>query len=352
MPDLQKFLPFLKFFNELPSICQMGYVILFFIFFVYTLFCMNLKYTFNFNIRNAQDNNILKDKITIVLQHLGNFSVIEKFNGSENEAEIASLKSLNSSSLNIVLALDISKSMNKYIPQVRNAVKAFLKKIQYITSVNQSKGKIAVLNILGESKRDTNFIQSHGKTIWFDFNKFDNSDLAQIITQINPTEQNTPLYEGLIKASEQLSELDANAYNIIVCLTDGEVNRGTKDVNKLIKTLQEKQTPVFSIGYGQTPKSSLHIRNLEVISKESGGGDRNIGSLVNADINQLDSLFTKIANSIGKADELSWRSTAARRGEKVEVTIKIDYQAANQKQFTTEIQKYYTLKDIKDTRVP
>ncbi|MGK7885211.1 MAG: VWA domain-containing protein [Crocosphaera sp.] len=452
MTDLQNFLPFIKFFNDLPTNYQIGYGILVLIFIVYTLWCLNLKYPFDFDIRNAQDNQKLKENITILLRNkrqnnnfdtdsgeyseslypgeheisvkpdafyklvepdniqvskdnkegiiyvnilkkfvnkqdddtqqikpggnsltqtrdsnvtlytliekigksgenkplenltIGNFKVIEKYDNNLHQAEIVSLRALNSSSLNIVLALDISGSMTDYIPQIQNAVKKFIETIKSIPENDQQSGKIAILRIAGESINERNFLNNHGngQENWF---KFNDPKLNQVINSIKATKENTPLYSGLILASSTLSKLDENSYNVIICLTDGKVNRGENDVKVLIQELQNKQTPVFTLGYGNDPES-LYIYKLKEISKQSGAGEENIGSLVNFNIDQLENLFTKIAKSIEKAYELTWKATTSEVGKEVNVEIKIEYEGANEVPLTTTIPKSYTLKDI------
>ena len=78
------------------------------------------------------------------------------------------------------------------------------------------------------------------------------------------------------------------------------------------------------------------------ISRDSGAGDENIGSFINTDINQIGDLFSDIASSIEKAYDLRWKTTGAKVGDEVEVTIKVSYEGKKEK-FSTEIKKSYML---------
>lgn len=463
MPDLQQFVPFLAFFKDLCSFFkdlpwgyQVGYGVFLIIFILYTGWCVNLKYPFTFEIKNAQNNQLLQQEITVILDNnrkqepfditggkitrqlsqgeynisvkpdplyklvepekikvnkdsnkafiyvnitkaltnredqetkeiepvapkvvqkdsqtmtlytliekigdnmnkplegltIGNFSVVEQFNDTENPAEIVSLKSLNSSSLNIILALDVSGSMSNNIEEVKKAVRNFIETMQSIPSLDKSSGKIAIMLIFGESEKEIKFLTSHGNPMWFNFDQENFADVINQITLIN-TQGNTPLYDGIKLASERLHELDENAYNVVICLSDGEVNRGSNDEDRLIQLLKEKQTPVFSIIYRENNQESVLSQKMKYISSESGAGGENIGSFVNVDASKLNNLFVKIANSIGKAYELSWKSTGANIGDSVNVIIEVNYQAASEERLQAEIRKSYTLKDIPERK--
>lgn len=280
--------------------------------------------------------------------NIANFSIIERYQNKNHNAKITSLTTLESSSLNIVLVLDISGSMKNYLEQVKTASIAFIQRLKQIPQSGKSSGKVNILLVNGESISDNNFLISYRdqKTIGVDFNDDELEGLINKISDASVT-GNTPLYDGIELAIDRLSALDENAYNVIVCLTDGKNNKGKINKNpklfpKFLSKLVEKQTPVFIIGYDSGTKNSLHIERLIEISKESGAGAENLGSFINPNFDQLENLFTEIANSISNAYKLEWKSTGAAIGEKVEVSIEVEYEAA-QKTFETVINKSYTL---------
>ena len=281
------------------------------------------------------------EKLTI-----GNFKVFENYPGTGTEgkeAKIVSLKPLQTASLNVILVLDVSGSMDNHIDQVKIAVREFIKEIK---NKSLSKGKISVLRVTGDSVGNGNFLRvpPSRQSKWYSFDD-DNSDkLVNSINNLN-TEGNTPLYDAINLAGEELFDLDRTSYNVIICLSDGEDNRSKITKDSILEKVRKLQVPVFSIGFSESSRVSEKLNQLIEIAKSSGAGDRGIGSFINTDISQLKSLFKKIAGSIGKAYKLIWKASGAEVGEVVNVTIKVSYKG-KMETFETKIKKTYTLKPL------
>jgi Mg-chelatase subunit ChlD len=274
---------------------------------------------------------------------IGNFSVLEQYRGIEKKAEILDLKALQASSLNVVLVVDVSGSMQSHIGQAQAAIKRFIQEIKSIRDRGSSSGRISVLLVRGESASSNNFLKPHGQSIWLPFNDQNLNYLIDDLDKLK-AEGNTPLYDSLRLATEQLVKFDESSYNVIVCLSDGEDNRSRISSEDISILAQRSQIPIFSIVYGSTMEDSLKLRQFINISRESGAGGENIGSFINSEISQLQNLFSRIASSIEKAYELRWR-TEASVGDDVNVAIRVAYQG-RESLFKTEIKKSYRLKPL------
>jgi Mg-chelatase subunit ChlD len=274
---------------------------------------------------------------------IGNFSVLEQYRGINKKAEILDLKALQASSLNVVLVVDVSGSMQSHIGQAQAAIKRFIQEIKSIRDRGSSSGRISVLLVRGESASSNNFLKPHGQSIWLPFNDQNLNYLIDDLDKLK-AEGNTPLYDSLRLATEQLVKFDESSYNVIVCLSDGEDNRSRTSSEDISILAQRSQIPIFSIVYGSTMENSLKLRQFINISRESGAGGENIGSFINSEISQLQNLFSRIASSIEKAYELRWK-TEASVGDDVDVAIRVAYQGS-ESLFKTEIKKSYRLKPL------
>lgn len=461
LENIKSFIPFWNYFHGLPTKHQIGYTLLFAFFILvlifYTIFCMNIKYQVEFEVRSNSDNKIVNQPVTLILDHVrkrrhftiqsgkhsdeyfsgeytlsakpekyyqiaeptkvtvnkfseeisepeviylnilqphrnlddsdteeivssapkivqtdskeitlytiikslqssgnkpiegltfGNFSVLEKYGGTEKEAEIIDLNSLQASSLNIVLIVDVSGSMKSYIGQVQAAINRFIQELKNIGDRDNLSGRISVLLVRGNSMSLGNFLRipPSGQSIWYQFDDLNLDQLVNNLSQVNP-EGNTPLYDGLNLAVQQLMKFDESSYNVIICLSDGDDNRSKKNAESILSVVQKSQVPVFSVAYKNTEEITLKLRQLMEISRVSGAGDENIGSFINTDIDQLGDLFYRIAGSIEKAYELKWRTTGAKIGDDVDVNIKVSYEG-RKGLFETEINKSYTLRSL------
>ncbi len=461
LENIKSFIPFWNYFHGLPTKHQIGYTLLFGFFILilifYTIFCMNIKYQVGFEVRSSFDNKIIKEPVTIILDHVkkrrrfhtdngkhsekyfageytlsvkpekdyeitdpkkitinkfseeipepeviylnvlkphsnpddsdtekivssapkvvqtareeitlytiikslqssgnrplegltrGNFSVLERYGRAEKEAEIIDLNPLQASSLNIVLVVDVSGSMKNYIGQVKAAINRFIQEIKNIDTRDNLSGRISVLLVRGNFISLDNFLRipSLGQSIWFTFDDLNLDQLEDKLRQI-PPKGKTPLYDGLDLAVQQLIEFDESSYNVIICLSDGEDNTSKKSAESILSVVQKSEVPVFSVTYRNTEKPSLNLRQLIEISRVSGAGDENIGSFLDTDIEQLGDLFYTIAGSIEKAYELKWRTTGAKVGDDVDVSIQVRYEG-RRGLFETEINKSYTLKSL------
>lgn len=274
---------------------------------------------------------------------IGNFSVLEQYRGIQKKAEILDLKALQASSLNIVLVIDVSGSMESHIGQVQTAIKRFIQEVKSIHDRGSASGKMAVLLVKGESASLTNFLKPHGQSIWL---SFDDQNLNSIVNHLDQlkAEGNTPLYDSLRLAAEQLTKLDESSYNVIVCLSDGEDNRSRNGIEDISIVSQKLQVPIFSVAYSNTLENSLKLKQFTDISRDSGAGGENVGSFINSEISQLQNLFSRIAGSIEKAYELRWK-TKSNVGDDVKVVIQVSYEG-RRNLFSTEIKKSYTLKPL------
>lgn len=281
---------------------------------------------------------------------VGNFAVVEKFEGRTEHPEITDLKIIPSSAMHIVFVLDTSGSMGKHV----NEFNAFIDQVR--ASIGQNKASTSEQS--GGFKRiwacadcrntDEDGTQKHvvlsQDANWIPFDApLDKSN--EPIKQANTV--NTPLYSALLLASDSLKN-QTGGQNIIICLSDGGNNIGEMDYQTVIRKAFQNQTPIYSIIYpSKVLKAQENTHRLQEISIESGAGGKNSGWFSYQDQEHLKRVLATINGKFAEAYELSWKPTATKPGTAVKVEISIEYEAANKIPPLT-VTKSYVLENMQD----
>jgi hypothetical protein len=139
---------------------------------------------------------------------------------------------------------------------------------------------------------------------------------------------NTPLWQAIDVALDELSRIGGESYKVVICLSDGLNNRGSMTVPKLLEKVSRKQIPIFTIGYGGEGK--LNDQELIQVSDESGAGKQFVGSFIRVSPKDLSSRLQSIGTDLSNLYELYWGPTGAMPGTRVAVEIEITYDSSGE----------------------
>lgn len=275
------------------------------------------------------------------LKRLGvnNFSILESYLGRTNSASILQVASSNVP-VRAILVIDKSGSMNEpsgigssaKIDVIKNAAVFFVDQLTQSTD-----NYIAILPFSGDAVTNANFLNSQGGDVWS--NRVEKNHLEQSIDRLRAG-GNTPLWQAINVALDQLAKINDASYKVIICLSDGMNNRSSKDFNSLLATVKVKQIPIFTIGYGV--KGKLNDRELIQLSQESGAGKELVGSFIQVPPSQWASQLQSIGADLANLYELYWEPTGASPETPVNVEIKVSYEL-NGQHFEAKEQRSYKL---------
>lgn len=273
------------------------------------------------------------------LKRLGmdNFSILESYLGRTNSASILQITSSNVP-VRAILVIDKSGSMNEpsgiggsaKIDVIKNAAVFFVDQLTQSTD-----NYVAILPFSGDAVTSANFLNSQGGDVWS--NKVEKDYLERSINRLRAG-GNTPLWQAIDVALDQLAKINDASYKVVICLSDGMNTQRSKDFNSLLATVREKQIPVFTIGYGIQGK--LNDRELIQLSQESGAGKELVGSFIQVPPGQWGSQLQSIGADLSNLYELYWEPTGAPPETPVNVEIKVSYELNGQRFEAKERRSY------------
>ncbi len=207
--------------------------------------------------------------------------------------------------LSLVLLVDTSGSMQKFIDRVQASIYRFTQKLR-------DDDQLALVGFCNQPVLITPLTSNKKK-------------MLKGIYRLNPRGF-TALYDSLYMGVENLSSCGGR--KAIILLTDGKDDDGTgaqlsrTPLNNAIMAAQRSHIPVFTIGLGEEISQST----LEKIADETGG--EYLFAPNGAD---LDDLYSEIASELGRGDEgyyrLTYRATESHK-DGSDRTIIIRYEDA------------------------
>lgn len=275
------------------------------------------------------------------LKRLGgdNFSVVESYLGTTKGAPVLRVVS-SEVPVKAILVIDQSGSMGEPSGIDGSAKIEVVKKaaVFFVDQLTQSPANaVAILPFSGRSVSPTNFLRSQDGDVWS--NRVEKEYLERSINGLRAG-GNTPLWQAVDIALDQLAAADDASYKVIICLSDGKNNRETPDFNSVLTKAREKQIPIFTIGYGA--KGKLNDGELIQLSKESGAGKELVGSFIQVPPGEWTFQLQSIGTDLANLYELYWEPTGAPPRTRVGVEIKVLYDL-NGQHFTAVEQRFYNM---------
>lgn len=285
-------------------------------------------------------NIIDKDGNFTPIEKLGtdNFSISESHAGEIIKTKIVNVQPIGKSkeltNINIVFVIDNSGSMNEKtdseyskIKKVKDAVKSLIESIRQRQTATNIDYSLAVLPF---SSKEITFFHDRSSDIWHE-NVF---ILHKYVDQLQAS-GNTPLWDAINSALDKISAKEG--YKIIIVLTDGLDNASSITFEQLIKILEHKNIPIFSIGYGL---EEFAFQSLERLSILSGAGENSVGSYMNIGPNEVVRIFDTIGDSVASAYKVCYEPAFNTPGSQVLVEMKVVYKTLFGTYETSETRSY------------
>lgn len=126
----------------------------------------------------------------------------------------------------------------------------------------------------------------------------DKESLKNIIASLQPTDKDTQLHKGLIKAMElgRRADPDLPARRVIITLSDGQEDyAGGATVQEVFNFMKTDPVPIYAIGYyrpPRTPQKEEALKSLGAFARTSGG------SYFRAESNTIPQMFNRMKQRI------------------------------------------------------
>lgn len=266
-----------------------------------------------------------------------NFTIQESYYDNTHKAPVLEVKSSHAP-VRAILVIDKSGSMGEAsgIDQFKKMEVAKVAARLFVDQLLQSgSNSIAILPFSGEAVGRKNFLKGDKGDIW---SSKDNAALLEESIQKLDAGGNTPLWQAIGVALDELSKAGDESYKVVVCLSDGMNNRGATSFPKLLAQVKGTQIPIFTIGYGG--EGQLNSQELIQLSDESGAGMHLIGSFMRVSPRNLSARLQAIGADLSNLYELYWSPTGASPGTSVAVEIEIAYDSNGEHFETKEIRSY------------
>ncbi|KJU87201.1 membrane protein containing Forkhead-associated [Candidatus Magnetobacterium bavaricum] len=233
-------------------------------------------YTFNIEQANIQLPLIrvyaeILDKNRVALEDVSKITVTGSIGANEVKMEEIKPFGKVDEGIAYIFLVDVSRSLKaKQFKEMQEAITEFI-------SSMKEKDKAAVLTF-GKSVN-----------VRVDFTS-EKEKLTKSIKELVPSDEQTQLYTGFVKAIELGKRNDSNlpSRRVIITLSDGEDDyAGGTTKEEALDALKTDRIPIYSIGFynpPSSPKKEDHLKLLGEISRRSGGEYYKAGTVSFKDI--------------------------------------------------------------------
>jgi len=227
-----------------------------------------------------------------------------------NIEKTISVKAISEEGIDIVLALDISGSMNgSKLTSMKNAAKAFIDVI--FPGGNVTGG--TEICLVTFPKNSAGGATLRGCTDGSSNPEKTPAELKTLIDGLS-TNNSTPYTDAFNLINTTLSSMSSTNPNTIVFLSDGEPNTGGNGYVTTANTLKANGTTIYTIGFEVTTSAATTLRNLATSSSYYYTGT----------VANIESVFSNIATEISTTSKTSVNGIAE-IGNDIDTTKTIEF---------------------------
>ncbi|SDC69587.1 von Willebrand factor type A domain-containing protein [Algoriphagus faecimaris] len=247
-----------------------------------------------------------------------NFSTEKKENGCWVVDDENKLSPSNSKSLDIILVLDVSSSLNENLEKIKSSAN------QVIRSILQSNSSLRIAVI----KFSRGALGSGFTSNSFDLNSFisteqiySSPDIGNYILERRPE---TSLYEAIELAIDKLGDSKAKGKGILV-FTDGLNNFQFNPLNQspenIINKMKERDISTFTIGFegNQGSVNRIALQNISV------NGDYSFPT----SIDDLNDVFVRFSNNIATVYDFTYNTSNSALSKPIEYRFLFNTERVN-----------------------